>query len=343
MAKFLIVAPSWVGDMVMSQTLLYEIKQQHGVTCRIDVLVNAWASDIVKRMPEVTCVIPNPFKHGELKLWQRFKLGLSLRKAGYTQAYVLPNSFKSALIPFFAAIPRRSGWLGEWRYGLLNDYYQLNKLALPLMIDRFSALAHKGHKPAQIRWPRFMVDKLKQEQILQQLGLNLARPVIALCPGAEFGPAKRWPTSHFADLAIDLQQQGYQLWLLGSEKDLLLANEIMALAKQEDMHNLCGRTNLAAVVDLFACAKVVVSNDSGLMHIACAVSVPVVAIYGSSSPDFTPPLAQQAQICQINLACSPCFQRQCKFGHYDCLYQISPLMISARIKLLLSTSSAALS
>lgn len=323
--KILIIAPSWVGDMVMSQTLLKILKQQHGGACQIDILVNDWAKDVAKRMPEVNQVFINPFKHGEFGLAKRFRLGRQLAKERYDQCFVLPNSLKSALIPFFAGIKRRTGFLGEMRYGLLNDFYRLDKQILPLMIDRFCALANNGNKPESIPYPKFEIDQFNQTKVLQNLGLSLAKPVICLAPAAEYGPAKRWPTAHFAKLSSQLQQQGYQIWLMGSAKDAELAEEIVTqVAIKHDIHNLCGKTNLVEVIDLLACAQTVVSNDSGLMHVACAVNVPVIAIYGSSSPSFTPPLSDKAIIQKIAIECAPCFARTCKFGHYNCLQQVLP-------------------
>lgn len=330
--KILIIAPSWVGDMVMSQTLLKLLKQQYGDNCQIDVLVNDWAGGVLKRMPEVSQVYSNSFKHGELALLQRFKFGRSLRKNGYTQAFILPNSFKSALIPFFAGIPLRTGFIGEMRYGLINDIYSLDKKALPRMVDRFCALINSGKKPDSIPQPGFSIDLTSQAKVLQNLDLSLSKPVVCLCPAAEYGPAKRWPPAHFAALADKLQEKGCQVWIMGAAKDALIADEIISRANiRSDLHDLCGRTSLTEVIDLMACARSVVANDSGLMHIACAVNIPVIAIYGSSSPDFTPPLSTKAVIEKIELDCSPCFQRTCKFGHYNCLQQINPETILLQI------------
>ena len=326
--KILIVAPSWVGDMVMSQTLLKQLKSKYGGETVIDILVNSWAKDVVKRMPEVNQVHCNPFAHGELGLFKRFWLGRQLASFAYDQVYVLPNSLKSALVPFFARIKERIGFLGEQRYGLLNTYYKLDKNKLPLMIDRFCALANNGQKPAQIDYPNFTADLNNQTNVLKALGLSLEKPVVCLCPAAEYGPAKRWPTEHFAILADLLQTAGYQVWIMGSAKDADIAARIVEDTKlKANLYDLCGKTNLVDVIDLLAAAKVVVSNDSGLMHVACAVNVPVIAIYGSSSPGFTPPLSDKAQIIKLDLECSPCFERTCKFSHYDCLQKIDPEQI----------------
>lgn len=323
--KILIVAPSWVGDMVMGQTLLKQLKTQYGNDqVLIDILVNDWAKDVAKRMPEVNDVLINPFKHGEFGLFKRIKLGLLLKKRKYDQAFVLPNSLKSAVIPFFAGISKRTGFVGEMRYGLLNDYYKLDKLALPLMIDRFCALANRGKKLINPSFPQFVTSVQRQSELQQQLGLLSGKPIVCLCPAAEYGPAKRWPASYFAALADKLQTHGYQVWLMGSNKDTEITHSIMNYATNKNsLYDLAGQTNLVDVIDLLACAKTVVSNDSGLMHIACAVNVPVVAIYGSSSPNFTPPLNNQTTILQTKIECSPCFERTCKFAHYKCLTEIS--------------------
>lgn len=330
--KILVIAPAWVGDMVMSQTLLKSLKKIHGEHCQIDVLVNDWARDVVKRMPEVSIVHTNPFKHGELSLWKRVKLGLELRSEHYDQCFVLPNSLKSALVPFFAAIAKRTGFIGEFRYGLLNNYYQLDKAALPLMIERFCALSNDGHKPTIIDYPAFVVDKENQAKIINNLALNLDKPVICFCPAAEYGPAKRWPSQHFAKLADLVQVRGFQVWIMGSAKDQPLGDEIVREAQLKDnLHNLCGKTNLVEVIDLLAYAHTVITNDSGLMHVACAIGVPLIAIFGSSSPGFTPPLSNNAHIVNLDLDCAPCFARTCKFGHYDCLQKILPEDILAKI------------
>lgn len=330
--KILVVAPAWIGDMVMGQTLLKMLKHQHGDLCQIDILVNSWALDVAARMPEVNQVFVNPFNHGEFGLRKRISFGKSLCAQKYDQVFVLPNSWKSALIPAFANIKKRTGFVGEARYGLLNDFYKLDKKSLPLMIDRFCALANGGKKPENIDYPLFSIDLKNQTKALNRLKLSLDKPVICICPAAEYGPAKRWPANYFAKLSDDLQQQGYQVWIMGSNKDVEIGDDIVSLAKiHTTLANLCGKTSLVEAIDLLACAKVVVSNDSGLMHVACAVDVNVIALYGSSSPTFTPPLSHKSKIMQKYIECSPCFQRTCKFGHYKCLTDITPDQVLQQI------------
>jgi heptosyltransferase-2 len=329
--KVLIIAPAWVGDMVMSQTLFKLLKQRYGERLSLDVFANDWARDILLRMPEVNHVISNPFAHGKLALLHRIKLGLALRHAKYDQVFVLPNSLKSAITPLFSGIKRRTGFIGESRYILLNDIYRLNRHKLPLMIDRFCALDNYGNKPHNIPYPQLTVDKENQQKLVSQLNIDQTKPLIAFCPAAEFGPAKRWFPEHFASLANMLIKDDCQVIILGSNKDTQISQEIIDLAKNKEIINACGKTSLVDVADLLALAKYIVTNDTGLMHIACAVDSNVIAVYGSSSPHFTPPLSDKATILQTSLDCQPCFARTCRFGHYNCLRFITPDMVYEKI------------
>lgn len=238
---------------------------------------------------------------------------------------VLPGSLKSALIAAATGIKKRTGYVGESRYLLLNDIRRLDKQALPLMVDRYTALAHptqadfNGHSDN----PRFSIKEESRRAALQAHGLNTDKPVLAFCPGAEFGPAKRWPAHHFAELARRYQAQGWQVWLFGSQKDFEIAEEINTLSDGLCV-NLCGKTSLSEAIDLLGCAGAVVCNDSGLMHLAAALGRKLVAVYGSSSADHTPPLSDTAAIVSLNLDCSPCFKRECPLGHTDCLNKLTP-------------------
>lgn len=325
--NILIIGPSWVGDMVMAQTLFTCLKQRHP-DCQIDVLAPDWSRPILERMPEVRNALSFPLGHGVLELATRRKIGKSL--AGqYDQAILLPNSLKSALVPFFAGIPKRTGWKGEMRYGLLNDVRNLDKQRLPLMIERFMALAYEPDAalPKPYPQPRLVIGNASREAALAKFGLSLDRPVLALCPGAEFGEAKRWPAEHYAKVAELKIRAGWQVWLFGSKNDHPGCEEIRARlipGLREESVNLAGETSLAEAIDLLSCAGAVVSNDSGLMHVAAALNRPLVAVYGSTSPQFTPPLADQVEIVRLGLECSPCFERTCRFGHYDCLRELKP-------------------
>lgn len=324
MYKILVVAPSWVGDAMLMQPMLARLKQRHA-GASIEVLAPAWTAGLLHALPEVDAVITNPFPHGALQLQARFRLGRELRAARYDQAVVLPNSLKSALVPFFAGIPLRTGFIGESRYGLLNDARKLDKTVLPLMVERFAFLAETphGHIPNPLAAPKLTITLAQRAATLNKLTLNLDRPVAVFCPGAEYGPAKRWPEAYYAQLAQRLREHGYAVWLIGSGKDQPVAALIDELSGNLCV-NLCGKTNLADAIAILGCATVVVSNDSGLMHLAAAQDKPMLALFGSSSPQFTPPLSRQARVIKIDIACSPCFKRVCPLGHFNCMMQLSP-------------------
>ena len=318
----LIVAPAWVGDAVLSQPLLRRL-QVRNPGALIDVLAPPWTRAVYERMAEVHAVHDLPFAHGELALRKRYALGRSLARQAYTQAVVLPNSLKSALVPFFARIPRRTGYVGEMRRGLLNDARTLDKQALPLMIERFAALAEDAG-PAAIRplaEVSLRIDPAARSATLLKLGLRAVSNIAVLCPGAEYGPAKRWPVEYFGALAQRFDAAGWQVWIAGSAKDATVGAEIVTAAGGIGI-NLCGKTSLAEAIDLMSCASHVVSNDSGLMHVAAALDRPLTAIYGSSSPAFTPPPSPHARIVRTDIACSPCFRRECPLGHFKCMREL---------------------
>ena len=323
--RILVVGPSWVGDMMMAQALFILLKNYHP-DCSIDVLAPEWSLPLIAHMPEVSDAIASPFKHGEASLRQRYLLGKSLRDRNYDQAIILPNSLKSALVPYWARIPRRTGFVGEMRYGLVNDARRLDRKALPKTVMRFASLALPADQPLDINipLPHLETDKQSISSSLKSLNMTSTKvPVLVLCPGAEYGPAKQWPATHFASLANDYLDQGWHVWLLGSEKDSGICTQIDLLTENR-CQNLAGKTELGQVIDLMSSASAIVSNDSGLMHIAAALNKPLVAIYGSSDPGFTPPLSNKAQILSLSLSCSPCFKRQCPLGHLDCLIKLEP-------------------
>jgi heptosyltransferase-2 len=332
MTKVLVVAPSWVGDTVLAQSLFSSLSaQQPELT--LEVLAVDWCRPLLERMPEVTATIKMPIGHGQLKLGERYKLARQLKARGYQQAIILPNSWKSALIPFLAGIPQRTGWLGESRYLLINDYRRLNKIHYPRMVERLVALAYPANRPLPnpLPNPQLIADAEAAQHSRARHQLQSERPILALCPGAEFGEAKRWPAAHYAQLACEQIQSGWQVWLFGSARDQAVSQTISSLLpsnQQACCQDLTGRTSLTEVIDLLAISHAVVSNDSGLMHIAAALNRPLVALYGSTSPDFTPPLSPQARILKLDLACSPCFQRQCPLGHQHCLTQLQPSQVS---------------
>ena len=318
----LVVGPSWVGDMVMAQSL-FKLLKARLPQCTIDVVAPAWSIPLVSRMPEVRQGYALEVGHGEIGIGKRYRLGKRLRGNGYTRAIVLPRSLKSALVPFFAGIPRRTGFRGEMRYGLLNEIRPFDKNLLDQTVKRFSYLGlEQSDDDLQVYCPRLKVDAHNARRCMKELGLDPHRRTVALLLGAEYGPAKQWPASHCAELVRQIERAGAQAWLFGSAKERAFAREITAQAGGVGT-NLCGKTQIADAIDLIAHADLAVANDSGLMHVAAAVNTCVIAIYGSSSPEFTPPLCDNATINWLKLDCSPCFERHCRFGHYDCLNNIS--------------------
>jgi heptosyltransferase-2 len=326
----LVIAPSWVGDAVLSHPLLVRLKERDPAG-RIDVIAPPWVLPVYGRMPEVSSAIAQPFGHGDLKLGERRRFAKGL--ARYDQAIVLPNSWKSALIPWHANIPRRTGYIGELRYGLLNDARALDTQGLPLIVERYAALAQPRREAFRrpLPAPRLAVNEASRRATLQAFGLTLDRPVAAFAPGAEFGAAKRWPARHFASLARVLATRGYQIWLFGSKKDAAITAEIDAAAGATCV-DLAGRTTLDQAIDLMSVASRVVTNDSGLMHIAAALDRPMAALFGSSSPAFTPPLSHRAVVISLRLACSPCFKRDCPLGHTNCLVTLQPETVLAALQ-----------
>lgn len=328
--RILIVGPSWVGDMVMAQSLLKTLKAQYP-SCVIDVLGPAWSAPIIERMPEARRALTLRVGHGDLALKERWRFGRSL-KGQYDEAIVLPRSMKSALVPWFAAIPKRTGFTGEQRYGVLNQRRKLDKALLDQTVKRFVSLGlpnEEAYPPHDIPFPALRVDAANQTHLQEAFGFAevdlLSRPLIALMPGAEYGPAKQWPLSHFHATAQALVERGYGVLVLGGPKDAEAGQHVAG--ELPHTLNLCGKTALVDAVDLLGMCEQVVSNDSGLMHVAAAVGVHVQGLYGSSSPRYTPPLTHNADIHWLALDCSPCFKRVCPLGHTNCLHQLTVIRV----------------
>lgn len=335
--KILVIGPSWVGDMMMSQSLYRTIKALHP-HAQIDVMAPQWCRPLLAKMPEVNQAIPMPLGHGALEIGERRRLGISLRGNGYDQAIVLPNSLKSALVPFFANIAKRTGWRGEMRYGLLNDIRPLNKEAFPLMVQRYVALAYDKQTiqsaadiPSPILKPKLVTVPQEVSETLQTFGIDDSRPIIGFCPGAEFGPAKRWPHYHYATLAQELiSLKGYRVLLFGSQKDHPAGEDIRQSLTDEAKpycHNFAGETSLEQAVNLIDACQAVVSNDSGLMHVAAALDKPLVALYGPSSPDFTPPLSDKAEVIRLIKGYHKVRKGDGESGYHQSLIDIQPKMV----------------
>jgi heptosyltransferase II len=314
--RVLVVAPNWIGDALMSQPLLARLHEKIP-NLQIDVLAPEWVAPVVRRMPEAGDVIAAPFRHGDLQLRSRWRIGRELRARGYDQAIVLPNTWKSALVPFFADIPLRSGYIGESRYGLLNLTYPNTKSPMP---QHYAALSEAPGKAPPAPLPGTRLLYAAHEVATTQEKFNVKSRYAVLCPGAEFGPAKRWP--YFADLSRQMELPAV---ILGSGNDAEAAKGI-------EGKNLVGKTTLDEAINLIAGAAYVVSNDSGLMHIAAALNRPQVALFGSSSPEHTPPLSGAARVLWLHVDCSPCFQRECPLGHFRCMREMGVASVQEEIQ-----------
>ena len=326
--KVLIVGPSWVGDMVMSQALYKALKETNPLT-NISVLARSTLRPLLERMPEVDEILNSDFAHGELRLSERKQLGMNLQAGNFNRAFILPLSFKSALIPWHAKIPNRIGWRGEWRNILLTDCRKLDKKAYPLMVQRFIGLAYpeSTQPPDDLFFPKLLPKEPNEEFKYSRTNLSRKKNVLAICPGAEFGKSKQWPAAYFAEVATRVLRKGWGVWIFGSSNDRSVADLILGNIGEEfrDSYiDLVGKTDLSEAIDLLSLVSVVLSNDSGLMHVAAALGKNVIGLYGSTSPDFTPPLSNSKKLISTDIECRPCFERECRFGHLRCLTEIKP-------------------
>lgn len=319
---------------MLAQSLFKTLKLNNP-NCIIDVAAPAWTLPLLERMPEVNKGIALPFKHGQFALLERIKFGKSLRNAAYTQSIILTNSFKSAILPFAANIPQRTGFIGEMRYGLINDIRKLNKSQLPLTVDRFVALGLNPDSPPPSNIPNPTLTANPENALNALTKLGLTKPnskILGLCPGAEYGEAKRWPAEYYSQVAREALSKGWQVWLFGSQKDTPVTASINTQANNQCL-DFGGKTNLSEAIDLMSLCDSVISNDSGLMHVAAALDKKLVAIYGSSNPHHTPPMSSKAVVEYLGLECSPCFKRECPLGHLNCLKKITPHHINKHLSL----------
>jgi len=344
MHGILIIAPNWIGDAVMTQPLLAALKEQYP-EANIDVVASTWVAPIYRACYEVHEVIEAKFEHKQLQWGLRKKIAKELAAKKYQACFVLPNSLKSALIPWLANIPFRVGYRGELRFGFINlSLDNPSKVNRPPMVEHYLALSQPLSKEqatplASNLMPKLNVSAAANQLVqkkLQSASIDQAN-IYVMCPGAEYGPTKRWPTTHFAQLAQRLiaADPHNQIILLGGKSDHTLAQEIHSQAKQDvRIHNWCGDTSLDEAIALIGMSKAVISNDSGLMHIAAALKTPQVAIFGSSDPAHTPPLSDKAKVLWLSLPCSPCHKRECPLGHLKCLYDILPEQVFATLSTL---------
>ena len=318
--KILVIAPSWIGDLIISQSFFKQLKLQNQ-NSTIDVVIRSNLITIAGMMPEIDKKFILDVSHGSFGFIKRYRLSKELKKYSYNEAYILTNSFKSAIIPWLASIPIRIGYLGEMRYGLINKIFSEKKFELP-MVNRFLKLIDSVYQEELA--PELKLDTVKHQEINQKFKINKNDKNVFLCPDAEYGEAKRWPIKKWCELANKLNEMKYRIYFLGKcDKINSHINDISS--KSFSIVSLINKTTVEEAIYLLASSSLVISNDSGLMHIASSVNTKVIAIFGSSSPKYTPPLSKEgySKIAYSNLSCSPCFQRTCPLGHLNCLNSIS--------------------
>lgn len=327
--NLLIITPSWLGDLIMSQSL-YRILREREPQCRITAYAPRFLHPLLQRMPQVDAILENPFAHGELRLRDRLREGRALTPQGFDEAFILANSIKSALVPFLARIPRRTAFIGEHRYLLINNMRR-NPGDFPMMVQRYAALAFPRSEvrsgsdlQGRIPWPELTCRR--DEQLARRLGLDPTRRYLILGPGANYGPAKQWPAPYFAQVSDFWIARGGEVIACGSPRDASIIADIASQLHGDAsrFHDCSGQTSLSEAVDLLAFAAAAVCNDSGLMHVAAACGVPQVAIFGSTSTRYTPPLSPRALMLESDEPCHPCFERTCRFGTYACQWGIRP-------------------
>ena len=338
MDRILVIAPNWIGDAVMSQPLLATIKASypHAV---IDVLATSWVAPVYRACSEVAEIMEADLRHGQLQWGLRRALAAQIKKRNYASCYVLPNSLKSALIPWLANIPVRIGYEGELRRFLLTETKANSPKTQRIpMVEHYANLcAPSSNSDATKRMPHLTPrpSTLESARARLQAASIQTDALAVLCPGAEYGPSKRWPAAHFAALAQSIlkAKPTASVVLLGGPSDRAIGDAIVSSeASQSRMFNWCGATSLDEAIAIISLCSKVVSNDSGLMHIAAALHVPQVAIFGSSDPNHTPPNSAKATVISLHLPCSPCHQRECPLGHLNCLNQISPERVFAALQ-----------
>ena len=337
--KILIVGPSWVGDAVMAQSL-YKIIKDSNPQSKIDVLSPEWSLGILNRMDELDDLICSPFDHGDLRIKDRIRFGYSLRDRSYDQAIVLTNSLKSSFIPFTANIPKRTGWLGEMRYGFINDIRKVNKNKHKLMVEKFSCLSINPlvDNNYEIPWPSLRVDLINLSKLLKKYSFEQSHESIAICPGAEFGPSKRWPANYYAEVIRHYLSKNWQVFILGSKNDLPVAKAIEDQVPSENkalLFNFTGQTSIEDAVDILSTCDLVLTNDSGLMHVAAAVNVKLLALYGPTSPKFTPPLSKKAKVIQKIEGYEKTREGELEEGYHYGLSMIKPEEVLDSLSLLL--------
>jgi len=335
----LLVPYMWIGDFVRCHSVVKLLRQRFPKR-PVDVLATSLCAPLADYMPGLREAVVFDLPRSRLGLRQQAQLAERLRARRYGTALVMPRTWKSALAPFLAGIPERVGFVGEARFGLLNDW-RWGERKLPRMVDRCAALALPRDAALPAEWPRpeLIVPPADVAGWRQRNGLAAeGRPALVLAPGA-VGPSKRWPASAYAALARRLLGEGLAVWVVGGPAEKAIAQEIVGNTGARDFTG----TDLREAILAMAAATAAVSNDSGLLHVAAALGTPTVGIFGPTSPWHWAPLNPLAATIQaeIELACQPCHKPVCRLRHHRCMVEISAdHVLAATLRALAATVPA---
>jgi heptosyltransferase-2 len=331
-SPILLVPYMWIGDFVRCHTVVRLLNQRFP-GYPIDVLTTSMVAPLLDYMPGVRNGIVVDLPRTRLAFGQHRALAKRLRAEGYGRALIMPRTWKSALAPALAGVPLRTGFVGEARFGLVNDL-RFGEGRLPRMVDRCATLALPAGAEAPSRWPlpELKVSATELRAWREQLGLAPdGRPVVALAPGA-VGPSKRWPAAYYAELAQRLAAEGTWVWVIGGPGEREIAAQIVR-SDRGDIRDLTGPDLRNAILAL-AAASTAVSNDSGLLHVAAALGTAAVGIFGPTSPWHWAPLNPIAAVIETasQLPCRPCHKPVCRLGHHLCMRDISVDQVETAIR-----------
>jgi heptosyltransferase II len=326
----LIVPYMWIGDFVRCHSVVKLLKARFPAR-PVDVLATTLCAPLADYMPGLRQAIVVDLPRGRLSFAAQRALAARLKREDYGSALIMPRTWKSALAPFLAGIPQRIGWLGEWRFGLINDLrYGERKLAR--MVDRCAALALPARDTPPADWPlpELRVPAAEIAGWREHNGLTADGAIVALAPGA-VGPSKRWPAAAYADLARRLVAEGAAIWVLGGPAEAPLARIIADVGPQ--VHDLTGSDLRNAIIAL-AGADAAVSNDSGLLHVAAALGTPSIGIFGPTSPWHWAPLNPLAATIETTteLPCQPCHKPTCRLLHHRCMRDIATEQVLVAVR-----------
>ena len=319
--NILIRGTNWIGDAVMTLPAIAAIRKTFPES-KITILVKPWVADIFRLCPDIDEIMlfQSPGPHEGLA--GKWRIARDIRKKQFDAAILLQNAIEAAIIAFLAGIPVRAGYNSDGRGLLLTHSVQRTKAIREVhqtdyYLEMVKAL---GCRPANREAVLTLGkdDERLAGELLAGYGLQDSRLLVGMAPGATYGPAKKWFPERFSSVA-DKLVDGFsaQIVLFGSSEDNDTATTVQARAKYP-LFDLTGKTGLKEAMALMARCRLFISNDSGLMHVAAALGVPTIAIFGSTNPATTSPPGQNNIIIHKNVACSPCLKTDCP-ADFQCM------------------------